>query len=120
MQDGFIFIYKDLDIFFSRVHPFTPQEQAFMKTYNFSGDPFLMKLFLPREKFPKEGITIHYTFVLGDREKIFERSVEYFKTISPRIQIIPISPTEGDLVVPDYESVLDYLKITACKYLIPR
>lgn len=120
MQDGFIFIYKDLEIFYKRVTPFTSQDQATMKAYKFSKDPFLMKLFIPRENFPKDGLRIHYSFVLGDPEKIYNRSVDYFKTISPRIQIIPSSPTDGDLFFPDYESILDYLKITSCKYLIPR
>lgn len=120
LQDGVIIIYKDLDIYCKRCCPLTQKEQDIIKSLELPNDPFILKLFYPRQSFPKEGLCFIYKIILGDPSIIYSRGVQFFKSISPSIESNDISQTEGEICMPQYEALVDYLKTMAWKYILPK
>jgi hypothetical protein len=120
LQDGVIIIYKSIDVYCKRCSPLSVEEQEKIRAISLTKDPFLLKLIIPRSSFPQDGIHFYYSIVLGEPAIMYPRGIEFFKSISPTIEVKSISEKEGEIILPVYDGIVDYLKTMAWKYLLPK
>jgi len=87
IENGFLFVFKDLESFKIRATPLIKADLKEIKTNNNDQSNFFLKFFIPKEKFPKEGIIIEINIVSGDKSKIIPFLKNFIHSVSQNINI---------------------------------
>ncbi len=87
IENGFLFVFKDFESFKFRAKPLIKSDLIEIKGNNNDQSNFFQKFFIPKEKFPKEGVKLEIKIISGDKLKIIPLLKNFIHSVSKNIKI---------------------------------
>ncbi|QEE17359.1 hypothetical protein DSAG12_03192 [Promethearchaeum syntrophicum] len=87
LENGFLFVFKDIESFKKRAKPLIKEELKEITNNDTSAMNFFQKFFIPKEKFPKEGIILEIEIISGDKSEIVPFLKNFIYSVSQNINI---------------------------------
>jgi len=87
IENGFLFVFKDFESFKIRSTPLIKADLKEIKSDNQEQSNFFQKFFIPKEKFPKEGIIMEIKIISGEKLKIIPFLRNFIHSIDQNIKI---------------------------------
>ena len=87
IENGFLFVFKDFESFKFRAKPLIKSDLKEIKSNNNDQSNFFQKFFIPKEKFPKEGVKLEIKIISGDKLKTIPIIKNFIYSINQNIKI---------------------------------
>ncbi len=87
IENGFLFVFKDFESFKFRAKPLIISDFNEIKNNNTNESNFFQKFFIPKEKFPKEGVRLEIKIISEDKLKIIPIIKNFIYSINQNIEI---------------------------------
>ncbi len=120
IENGFLFVFKDFESFKLRAKPLEESDLKEIKTDNISESNFFQKFFIPKEKFPKDGITIVIKIITGNKSKLIPIIKNFIHSINQNIEIEIDSETNLFFKIQDFEDIKKYANSLMNRYYIDK
>ncbi len=87
IENGFLFVFKDFESLKIRAKPLIKSDFKEIKSDNTSESSFFKKFFIPKEKFPEEGVKLYVKIISGDNSKIIPLIKNFIHSINQNVKI---------------------------------
>ena len=108
IENGFLFVFKDFESFKIRSMPLIKADLKEIKSNNYEQSNFFQKFFIPKEKFPKEGITLEIKIISGEKLKIIPYLKNFIHSVGQNINIEINDDQNLYFKIPDFDIIKKY------------
>jgi len=108
IENGFLFVFKDFESFKFRAAPLIKSDLKEIKRNNTTESNFFQKFFIPKEEFPKEGITLEIKITSGEKLKIIPFLKDFIHSVSQNINIEIDDEQNLYFEIKDFEVIKKY------------
>ena len=108
IENGFLFVFKDFESFKIRATPLIKSDLKEIKSNNDDQSNFFQKFFIPKEKFPKGGITLEIKIISGEKLKIIPLLKDFIHSVGQNIKIKINDEQNLYFKIPDFDIIKKY------------
>ena len=116
IENRFLFVFKDFESFKIRAKPLTKSDLKEIKKDNTSESNFFHKYFIPKEEFPKDGITLVIKIITGKNSKIIPLLKNFIHSISQIIKIEIDNENNIFFKIQDFDVIKKYANSVMNRY----
>ena len=116
IENGLLFVFKDFESLKIRAKPLTQLDLKEIKSDNSSESNFFQQFFIPKEEFPKEGITLEIKIITGENSKIIPFLKNFIHSISQNVKIEIDSEQNLYFKIQDFDDIKKYANSLMNRY----
>jgi len=108
IENGFLFVFKDFESFKFRAKPLIKSDFKEIKSNNHDQSNFFQKFFIPKEKFPKEGVKLEIKIISGNKLKTIPIIKNFIYSINQNIKIEIDDNQNLYIIVKNFDDIKKY------------
>ena len=116
IENGFLFVFKDFESFKIRAKPLKKSDLEEIEGDNSSESNFFKKFFIPKEKFPEEGVKLKIKIISGDKLKIIPHIKNFISSVSQNIEISVNDKNDIYFEIQDFDDIMKYANSLMNRY----
>ncbi|RLI65539.1 MAG: hypothetical protein DRO88_04235 [Promethearchaeia archaeon] len=118
-DNGFLFIFRDIEAFKIRASPIKLEMLDEIPKPLMDKMDFFQSFFIPKHKFPLEGIEVEIKVVAGVPAEVKKISEKFILSISPKIIITHLDAQTLVMKIQSYEIVQLYVNSLVRRFYLP-
>ena len=116
IENGFLFVFKDFESFKIRATPLIKADLKEIKSNNQDQSNFFLKFFIPKEKFPKEGVKLKIKIISGKKVDIIPYIEKFIHSVSQNIKIEVNDYQDIYFEIQNFEDIMKYANSLMNRY----